>query len=292
MPGLVQIFIELVVKDKVTENADNLDNNADNDVYHTELSFQLGFAPDPENDDLLVYLYEYKTDEDGNVIVDKEGNPVTEVMKDAEGTPIVRRLAGSNAEGESYSAITCTYETVGDKQVAVYSLTNLQLSENAKFDLRLEGTQYVPEGVYIYQAAAEDGNRRKASQTLVGLVEGNQSISAGLTISFDVDERNNVVTEHVWRRDPSEEKKPTPKDPTPKTTRNVGGDPAPAPAPQIFRLNNQNEELVEIPEEPVPLATPVVTGDNSGLWVAVILIALCGIVAVNVFDKKRQHESF
>ena len=53
----------------------------------------------------------------------------------------------------------------------------------------------------------------------------------------------------------------------------------------IFRLDPETEE--EIPEEPVPLAAPVVTGDNSFLWIVVVMIALCGVVAINVSDKKK-----
>ena len=68
-----------------------------------------------------------------------------------------------------------------------------------------------------------------------------------------------------------------------------GGEPA--PQAQVFRLNNQ-DNLEEIPEEPVPLATPVVTGDNSGRWSAVVLMSVLCMVAINVFDKKKQHEAF
>ena len=95
-----------------------------------------------------------------------------------------------------------------------------------------------------------------------------------------------IVTERVWHSegDPGSGV-PGDGEPTPV---NDEGEPV---APQVFRLNNQ-DNLEEIPEEPVPLAAPAITGDNSGLWVAVILLSLFCMVAVNVFDKKRQHEAF
>ena len=267
--------ISLVVHDRA-DHENNLDDNYKNDVYNISLNFQLAFTPG-DNDDVYVEL----TNGDAE-------NP--QPVEDADGNPIIKRL---KLVKNGYDGADKNDENVlAANSDGVYTLSGLKISENTDFTfgLRLDCTQELEEGVYLY--TAEGG--RMASQTLVGIAKGERkvTVNAKTTVKFDVDEKNHVRTERHWHKesDPVTTHPPVPENPTPKTTRNVGGDPA--PAPQIFRLNNQNEELVEIPEEPVPLATPVVTGDNSGLWVAVILIALCGIVAVNVFDKKRQHESF
>ena len=108
-------------------------------------------------------------------------------------------------------------------------------------------------------------------------------VTVNLSFELDVDE-GVVVTEHIWR----DEYDPGYTPPTPDTP--VPANYEPETPPQVFRLANQAVE--EIPEEPVPLAAPVVTGDNSGMWIAVIMLSLFAMAAINLFDKKRQHEAF
>ena len=246
--------MNLSIGDKVDNHVANQDDDTDNDVYNVDMNFTLAFTPDPLSDDLLVHIT-YK----------QNGEDVT----------IVRRLAGENSEGRTHETITPVD--------GVYTLTGLQLSENEDFvfDLRLEGTQYLENGVYIYTA---QGGYDK-SQTFVGMAEGTHSVdvSRSVTISFDVDENNNVVAERTWHDeyDPSN---------TPPSPPEYPVDPASfeeVPPPQIFRLNNQ-DGLETIPEEPVPLAAPVITGDNSAMWMAVVLFALFGMVAINLSDKKQR----
>ena len=59
--------------------------------------------------------------------------------------------------------------------------------------------------------------------------------------------------------------------------------------PPVTQLANDE---VEIPEEPVPLAAPVTTGDTTSLWIIAMMVIVCGMVVVNVFDKKRNYEAF
>ena len=256
--------VGLVIHDKSEGKAENEDDNTDNDVYDADITFSLAFVPDAENDSLLVYLIE-GYDEDGNPIIatDKNNNK-----------PIVRRL-GKSAEDDEANGI----ETIVAEN-GVYTLTGLQLGENAdhKFDIRLEGTQYLENGVYIYQA---HGGRRE-SQTLVGLANGSQVVSSttSLSLTFEVDEKRNVVSTTVWTGDdepeiPEEE----PEEPEEEE------DP-----PVIYRLDPDAEE--EIPEEPVPLAAPVVTGDNSFLWGLVVMMAVLGMAVINLTSKKNKYEAF
>ncbi len=93
---------------------------------------------------------------------------------------------------------------------------------------------------------------------------------------------------------PTVDPKPTPvvNNPTPVIRTVFVPVDEPAPQARVFRLNNQNEELEEIPEEPIPLATPAVTGDNSNLWIAVILVSLFGMVVINVIGRKGKYEAF
>ena len=59
--------------------------------------------------------------------------------------------------------------------------------------------------------------------------------------------------------------------------------------PENHRLGG---DTVEIPDEPVPLASPTKTGDDTGLWVMMALMVAFSMVAVNVCDKKRRNASF
>ena len=242
--------ISLVVGDKVADESvtENYDDNEDNDVYHTALNFTLAFVPG-EKDEMYVCLM------DGN----------NQPILGEDGQPIKKLLAAEDSEKSGDDVL---------KPVdGVYTLSGLKLSENSdfEFDLRLEGTQYLEHGVYVYTAQGGVGK----SQTMVGMAEGTNSVdvSKSVTIKFDVDENNHVVAERKWQDEidpPAEEEDPPVEEEDP---------------PQIFRLDPETEE--EIPGEPVPLAAPVVTGDNSFLWILVVMIALCGVVAINVSGKKN-----
>ena len=109
-------FMWLAVQDKAEGYVQNTDENKDNDVYNSELKFTLAFVPDPEKDDLLVYL------------LDKDGNAI----KDNNGEPIVRRLAGPNSEGR-------TADSIQPDKNGVYTLSGLRLSENSDFCFDLHG---------------------------------------------------------------------------------------------------------------------------------------------------------
>ena len=248
--------VGLVIHDKSEGKAENEDDNTDNDVYDTDVTFSLAFVPDAENDSLLVYLIEG---------YDEEGKPI--VAMGADEKPIVRRL-GKSAEDDAEKGIETITAVDG-----VYTLTGLQLGENAEhtYDIRLEGTQYLENGVYIYQA---HGGRNE-SQTLVGLANGSQTVTSttSLSLTFEVDEKRNVVATRVWN--PDEQPPEEPIDPPEEEE-----DP-----PVIYRLDPETEE--EIPEEPVPLAAPVVTGDNSFLWGLVVMMAILGMAVINLTSKKN-----
>ena len=246
--------MSLTVNDKVAGHTNNADSNADNDVYNTDLTFTLAFVPDTKTDDLLVYL----TDQNGTVINDKDGNP------------IIRRLAGSDTEGRSYDSIL-------PDENGVYTLTGLQLQENEDFvfDLRLEGTQYLKEGVYIYTAYGG----REQSQTLVGMAEGEREVevTVGMTISFDVDENNHVVAERQWHSqgDP----------------RNGGGG---GGGNGTYRLRNNpdaraDEDLMEIPDEEVPLADVPKTGDGTAILAVISALSGMGYAGIQFSAKKKEQ---
>lgn len=249
-------FVEdmsLTVGDKVADHEANQDGNKDNDVYNADLNFRLAFIPG-DKDDLLVQIK----------YTDLDGKEVT----------VVKRLAGTNSEGQSY-------EDIKPEADGSYVLRGLKLSENKdfNFDLRLEGTQYLENGVYVYSPVGG----RDVSQTFVGVAEGekNVDVSIGVTIRFDVDENNHVVAERKWHNegDPSTEHV-TPEEPEHVT--------AEAPrSRQIFRLTNQTG-VEEVPDEEVPLAIAPKTGDMTSLIVIITMMAAVCLVIMTISDKKRR----
>jgi len=254
-------FVEdmsITIKDKVEDHTDNYDENDDNDVYNTELNFTLAFVPDTTSDDLLVYLM----DENG------------EKIKDANGDYIVRRLAGTNSEGREA-------ETILPDTNGVYTLSGLQLSENSdfKFDLRLDGTQYLKQGVYVYTAHGGSS----ASQTMVGIAEGTHTVNvaASMTISFNVDESKNVVATRYWREESDPVVFVTPAEVVPPAEEEE------TPAPPVrYRMERGVGEEEVIIDEPVPLADVPQTGDNSVLWFALIMLSGLGLCILDLSGKK------
>lgn len=251
-------FIEnmsMTVGEMVKEDADGNGSNS----YNVDFTFSLVVTPGA-NDDLIVK------------VVNSKGEVV--------GTG---RIAGDGTQDSGFNTVTY------DKETNSYTLKDMELIEGSetKFNLKLEGAQYLDEGVYIYTSEVRDG---VSSQTFVGIAEGYKSVDVAMEVdlTFHVKE-GTVTTVREWADEgdpvvtpPRKEEEVPPVYPL-----LVIDD---EPAPQVFRLANQNVE--EIPEEPVPLAAPVITGDNSGMWVAMILLSLFAMAAINLFDKKRQHEAF
>ena len=158
--------MNLVVGDKIAEP----DETGENDIYEAAVNFTLAFVVG-ENDELTM-LVKY---------IDENGVEQTISKKLAS--------AGSEAAGE---------DTILPEADGSYTISGLELSENQEFnfDLHLQGTQHLEQGVYIYQAYGGT----KASQTLVGIAEGSQdvSVTASMTVSFSVDEENKVVAKREW----------------------------------------------------------------------------------------------
>jgi len=296
-------FVEeasLIVGDKVEGHEDNLDNNENNDVYNADLNFKLAFVPG-ENDDLLVQI----------TYTDLDGNPVE----------VVKRLAGENGEDQSY-------ETILPEEDGSYILSGLKLSENKDFDfdLRLEGTQYLEKGVYIYKAYGG----RENSQNFVGVAEGekNVDVSASMTISFEVDEDNHIVAEREWyfESDPivtppeepeetepeetepeetkpeetkPEETKPEetepeetePEETEPAETEPEETEPAETEAPEI----EPEDDTILIEDDDIPLTDipdePVPQTGDSAMWYLCSVFAAIGLFVLHLSDKKKKFNA-
>ena len=250
---LAEDGLKLIIGDKAEGHANNSDDNTDNDVYNTDLNFRLAFVPG-DNDDLLVQIsYE-----------DLDGNTVN----------VVKRLAGENSEGQSY-------EDILPEEDGSYILRGLVLSENEdfKFDLRLEGTQHLEQGVYVYSPVGG----RDASQTFVGMAEGERSVdvSIGVTVKFEVDENDKVVAERVWHNEGD------PNFNLPETGPDEE-EPKPTVKPDEPEYYGGEESIIE--EEPVPLAKAPGTGSISALYAVAASISGIGLAGLRSMKKNKEDE--
>ena len=238
----------------------NNDDNPDNDAYNTSIEFTLAFIPDDDGDTITVAVCNPKTGE---------------VMKDAQGDAIVRTLLKDGSTKEVANGITPDAD-------GAYRLDGLVFQENTDvtFDLKLEGTQNLGEGVYLYQAYGG----KDASQTMIGLAAGTQNVDVtkSMTLTFDVDENNKVRATRRWHKETVEKfevpedpqpEDPQPEDPTPEDP--TPDDPTPDdPRDPVVRPSGNGRNDVEIDEPDVPLAdipdvdVPMADAPEEGVEIA------------------------
>lgn len=266
-------FIEdlvLTVGSKAEGHPNNENESRTDDAYDVDLSFSLMVTPSAVNDDLIVR------------VVGADGALVASA-----------RIAGTPQEGEGFGYA----KTVTENGKTYYVLEDLTLIEgsNTRFDLRLEGAQYLEQGVYVYSSEERDGEH---SQTFVGIAEGYREVDVSMSIdlSFNVEE-STVTTERIWRNvwveegdsdwqssgdalsdDPGDEgDEPDGNEPTGSgdpALVNVEDDPVP------LGRSGGGDGLLEILDEEVPLAAVPTTGDPMVLWMALSALSGAGYLCI------------
>lgn len=107
----------------VSEAVKNAVKDTDNKVYNTDLSFTLAVSSSSYNGDLVVYVY---------------------ANGDTEHPVATRRIAGSGSEALIDSAVR------GADGNTTYTINDVKLAENVDVTIKLDGTQYLTGGVYVY----------------------------------------------------------------------------------------------------------------------------------------------
>lgn len=282
-----------VIHDKVINVEANTDGNENNDVYNTDVQFKLDVSTSSFNGDLIVKVM---------------------VGDDVVGAG---RLAGSSKETDLIGNLL--FDKIYPDESGVFTIPGLQLAENVKIDLKLEGTQHLDDGVYVFENASW--------QDFITLSKLENDVEFTMQMEFNVTDpgKADVSKEHsswqetqnvAYKKNDTATQKYNGTETTSKLgerteiygkitiveteTQKTGSEsewrnriPNPPGEPRlarIFRLNNHN--LVEIPEEPVPLAAPVITGDNSFLWIAVVVLSLFAMAVINFTGKKGKYEAF
>ena len=189
----------------------------------------------------------------------------------------------------------------GGKEVGTsVTFRDVELAEGMKFTIKLEGTQELEEGVYIYTS---EKINNKPSQTFVGLAMGEHTVDLAVDMKFTVSEPD------VQVKDPGE--LPSETRIQTETERKTDTETVVTKEQEIdvnttsveitkrewesyrekeYTYENDvvlYEDEIEIPDEDVPLADAPKTGDISGLWVALSSISAAGMFLVG---RKRKEE--
>ena len=138
----------------------NTDDNDDNDVYNTEITFSLSIIPSEINDDLIVTVY------------DSNNNPIAK-----------KRLAGDD-NTTNYGRIYQNTDENGNG-IGTYTISDLKIAEGLSITLNLSGTQHLDTGVYLYSSEMRGTT---TSQTFIGIAQGERDVNLNVSLAFTVDE--------------------------------------------------------------------------------------------------------
>ncbi|MBQ6833740.1 MAG: Cys-Gln thioester bond-forming surface protein [Lachnospiraceae bacterium] len=280
--------LSMVVEDKANGYEVNTDDNDDNDVYNVSLNFALVVEPNKDKDDLVVKVVRLVTDDQGKTITE-------EVAK--------ARLAGDSTNDDGSFSTVVYDETTGS-----YTLSGLELAENAKceFNLKLEGVQYLEQGVYIYSSEVKND---VPSQTFVGIAEGYKSVDVGMKVDLCFNVKEGTVTEtRKWEKKSSWENKDDGGNDnggnngggndgggSTTTTTTIPDPVVPLAAADTIEISDNDVPLsdgtvLSIEDAPIPLAVLPMTGDVSVIWMLLSLISGLGLAGVSLADWKKRRQ--
>ena len=157
--------------------------------------------------------------------------------------------------------------------------------------------------------ADKDGDRTDdlASQTMVGVAEGDREVNVSMNIKFDFSVEDEVVaTERVWRTewsdfggdgdDDGDDDVTPPGDDDDDIE--LGDDDVPLtdlpesdiPEENVPLADAEQEEVVDMIDEEVPLAEAPQTGDASALWLMLSALSGSGLLGLTLANKKREED--
>lgn len=308
------ITVKSVVFDEnkqTQEVADQKDNTANKEYkYSTDVSFILSVKPSQINDDLVVSIFDPKTNE----------------------LLARRRLAGDSSKDTGFHSGKMIENADG---TYTYTIENVLLPEGTNITLRLQGIRATAQA-YLIQAKTPDGvDDTTYSQTFVSASGIKQDVDLSLNLTLNVREpvveiveNKDTTTELIstvernWKKT-SETKYTykTPEDPkepdTPDTpnTPNTPNTPSNPPTTRTRRdrstpISDTPTPLAGIPDDPtplamlpeeqvplaildedVPLASVPATGDISGLWYALTLFAGLGLMGMGALNGKKRKDA-
>ena len=295
--------VDVITADSVTNGGfvikENLGetNASGNDKYLTDVTFKLDVSTSSLNGDMIV-----------KVMVGDE------VVAGA-------RLAGENGKGSFPNFIFGNTKIYPDEN-GVFTISDVELYEGVKIDLKLEGTQHLDDGIYIFEPTSGSW------QNTVGLSTLDNDVEISVGMEFNVvepeaalQEINNSWTEKTTNVTAYKKtdtyngyKVGTLTDETESTGLKIIGtttettivekvtklfkewfskyyeeETIPNDPPVPFDLDhNIPRPLNNLPEEPVPLANAPKTGDEAVFVAILTVMAGIGLAVVN---RKKEEET-
>lgn len=251
--------MEIVPTSKPLFHPNNIDFSDDNDVYVTDINFQLSVQPDPNEDDLLITLL----DADGNVV--------------AKG-----RIAGELREGE---------KLVLNNGNGIFTITDITMQEgNFVLTATLSGTQYLARDAYLFSSEVVDG---VSSQTLVGVAEGPYSVNVSAELNFSMDPDDSEIPPTGGEDEPPEDPNNPPEDPNePPEDPNVPGDPGEENPPTGGNIPPVDSPADKPKQETVTMNSAA-TSDNVPVQapLAIALLGFAGIITSMVARRKASKNN-
>ena len=151
-----------------------------------------------------------------------------------------------------------------------YTIKGLELPNGSSITLNLNGVNHLESGVYLYSAVSF-----RESQTMVGYASGDQAVDLSVNLTFNVSDpeltKETTVTTDVYV---------APQPPQP-----------PQPIPDIpVPLNDEPDDdgLINILDEDVPLADVPKTGDVSIVFAVMSALSGTGLAALTLTKKKEE----
>lgn len=156
----VQLF------DKIETASENMDEDVNNDVYLSNVTFDLAVRPRSNSDSVFVTLV----------------NEKDEILASG-------RVVGQLQNGEVY---------LEKNEEGQYVFKNIPLQEGTqKLSFYVSGHQYINQGVYLYNSEVKDGAK---SQTMIGIASGNRNVNVKLSLDFGFSLEEQVKeTRRFWR---------------------------------------------------------------------------------------------
>lgn len=264
----------ITVGEKAKDSEGNVRKDSDgNEMYNASISFKLEIEKSKLTGNLAV------------TVLDKDGK---ELAKKYLVTP------DTNILGQFTSDITPDEE-------GNYTISGLQIAENTDISLTLSGIQNLGLGAYLYTSEV---NEKGASQTFVGMSEGERNVNLAVKLNFSVTEPSLTTSKTTAKRTDTRTDTKTDTiqqvlvstEGTTKTQTDVYGTVTRVTTDEKRTHSERNwsssyyydlTDWEDASESGITIAEAAKTGDLSMMWVLLSVLSLGGFL---LLSRKRTNE--
>ncbi len=167
----------ITIKERATNDDGSAKTEGENEVFICDVNFVMDVK---------------KSDITGNLVL-------TVTVPDGKGgQKTIKTIQLATEDSNLLGSVIAGGKTVEGK--SQYTIENLELAENVKFNLNLSGVQNMEEGAYLYTAAAYTGDYDN-SQTFIGVASGEQRVNLTVGMDFKVEDPGVQLnhTKKTWK---------------------------------------------------------------------------------------------